>query len=256
MTGAANPADRSAPRSRLFRKYVYSFVALAFATLAVNSGLDAWFSFGEQKLLLAATQREQAASAATQISQFIGQIEVELNWLSRLPVDSQAGDEQRLNAIRLLRLSPPIAEVAQLDANGHEQLRISRRVADVIGSNRDLSDTPAFRGAKTGQVYYGPVYFFGETEPFMTIAVRGADANAGVTVAEVNLRFIWDVVARIKVGNTGKAFVVDRQGRLIAHPDLWPVLRKTDLSTRPAVRAGLSGVAPSETGDVGEDLAG
>lgn len=256
MTGAADSADRSAPRSRLFRKYLYSFVALAFATLAVNSALDAWFSFGEQKLLLAATQRVQAASAATQISQFIGQIEVELNWLSRLPVDPQARDEQRLNAIRLLRLSPPIAEVTQLDANGREQLRISRRVADIIGSNRDLSDSPAFHAAKTGQVYYGPVYFFGETEPFMTIAVRGEGANAGVTVAEVNLRFIWEVVARIKVGNTGKAFVVDRQGRLIAHPDLWPVLRKTDLSTRPAVRAGLSGVAPSDTGDVGEDLAG
>jgi signal transduction histidine kinase/DNA-binding response OmpR family regulator len=256
VTGAADSADRSAPRSRLFRKYLYSFVALAFATLAVNSALDAWFSFGEQKLLLAAIQREQAASAATQISQFISQIEVELNWLSRLPTDRQARDEQRLNAIRLLRLSPPISEVTQLDTQGREQLRISRRIADIVGSNKDLSDTPAFRGAKTGQVYYGPVYFFGETEPFITIAVRGDGANAGVTVAEVNLRFIWDVVAKIKVGNTGKAFVVDRQGRLIAHPDLWPVLRKTDLSTRPAVRAGLSGAAPSETGDVSEDLSG
>jgi signal transduction histidine kinase/HPt (histidine-containing phosphotransfer) domain-containing protein len=256
VTGATDSADRSAPRSRLFRKYLYSFVALAFATLAVNSALDAWFSFGEQKLLLAATQREQAASAAIQISQFISQIEVELNWLSRLPADPQARDEQRLNAIRLLRLSPPISEVAQLDANGRERLRISRRVADIIGSNKDLSDTPTFRGAKTGEVYYGPVYFFGETEPFMTIAVRGDGANAGVTVAEVNLRFIWDVVARIKVGNTGKAFVVDREGRLIAHPDLWPVLRKTDLSTRPAVRAGLSGAAPSDTGEVSDDLSG
>ena len=79
MTGAADPADRSAPRSRLFRKYLYSFVALAFATLAVNSALDGWFSFSEQKLLLAAIQREQAASAATQITQFIGRIELELN---------------------------------------------------------------------------------------------------------------------------------------------------------------------------------
>lgn len=256
MTATAYSADRSAPRSRLFRKYLYSFVALAFATLAVNGAFDAWFSYSEQKLLLAAIQREQAASAATQINQFIGQIEVELNWLSRLPADLQARDEQRLNAIRLLRLSLPIAEVTRIDARGREQLRISRRVADVIGSNRDLSDTPAFRGAKAGAIYYGPVYFFGETEPFMTIAVRGEGADAGVTVAEVNLRFIWDVVARIKVGNTGKAFVVDREGRLIAHPDLWPVLRKTDLSTRPAVRAGLSGAVPSETGDVGNDLSG
>ena len=37
----------------------------------------------------------------------------------------------------------------------------------------------------------------------MTIAVAGSGAQAGVTVVEVNLKFIWDVVSQIKVGQTG-----------------------------------------------------
>ncbi|MGY8676342.1 ATP-binding protein [Bradyrhizobium sp. UFLA05-153] len=251
------PADQDTsrtPPSRLFRKYLYSFVALAFAALAVNTALEVWFSYREQQQLLAATQREQAASAAIQIGQFIGQIESQLRWLSRLPPDLSAQEDERLNAIRLFRLSPAIAEIATLDALGREQVRVSRRLADKVGSQADLAASPAFLGARASGIYYGPVYFFGDTEPFMTLAVLGGGNDPQVTVAEVNLRFIWDLVARIKVGSTGKAYVVDRKGQLIAHPDLWPALRHTDLSGRPDVQAALAGTPPAAGGLVKDDL--
>ncbi|BBO13670.1 MULTISPECIES: hybrid sensor histidine kinase/response regulator [Bradyrhizobium] len=244
------------PPGRLFRKYLYSIVALAFAALAINTGFDVWFSYREQKQLLAATQREQAASAAIQIGQFIGQIENQIRWLSRLPPELSTNEDERLNAIRLLRLSPAIAEIAELDSHGLEQMRVSRRVADRIGSKADLSASPAFRGANESRAYYGPVYFFGDTEPFMTLATRGIGRNPNVIVAEVNLRFIWDLVAGIRVGNTGKAYVVDRTGILIAHPDLWRALQRSDLSGHADVRAALDGVGPPSGGLIKEDLSG
>src|SRR5215813_3948295 len=61
--------------------------------------------------------------------------------------------------------------------------------------------------------------------------------NAGVTVAEVNLKLIWDVITAIKIGKTGYAYVVDDEGRLIAHPDISRVLRNTDLTGLPQVAA-------------------
>ncbi|MDA9411167.1 hybrid sensor histidine kinase/response regulator [Bradyrhizobium sp. CCBAU 45384] len=244
------------PPGRLFRKYLYSIVALAFAALAINTSFDVWFSYHEQKQLLAATQREQAASAAIQIGQFISQIETQVRWLSHLPPELSTNEDVRLNAIRLLRLSPAIAELTELDSNGREQVRVSRRVADRIGSNIDQSSSAAFRGANEGRAYYGPVYFFGDTEPFMTLATRGSGSSPNVVIAEVNLRFIWDLVAGIRVGNTGKAYVVDRLGVLIAHPDLWPALRRSDLSGHPDVRAGLDGVGPPSGGLIKEDFAG
>ncbi len=256
MNETIDQGDLRAPAGRLFRKYLYSIVALAFAALAISTAFDVWFSYREQKQLLAATQREQAASAAVQIGQFIGQIENQIKWLSRLPPELSTNEDERLNAIRLLRLSPAIAEIAELDSQGRELVRVSRRVADRIGSNADLSATAAFRGANESRTYYGPVYFFGDTEPFMTIAARGAGRDPNVIVAEVNLRFIWDLVTGIKVGNTGKAYVVDRMGLLIAHPDLWPALRRSDLSGHPDVRAALDGAAPPAAGLVKEDLSG
>jgi hypothetical protein len=77
----------------------------------------------------------------------------------------------------------------------------------------------------------------------MTIALAGSGKPAGVTVAEVNLKFIWDVVSQIKRGKAGHAYVVDSRGHLIAHPDISLVLQKTDLSKLDQVRAALGTVA-------------
>ena len=52
-----------------------------------------------------------------------------------------------------------------------------------------------------------------------------------MVIAEVNLKLIWDVISAIKVGKTGFAFVLDRPGRLIAHPDISLVLRGADDAT-------------------------
>ena len=104
--------------------------------------------------------------------------------------------------------------------------------------------------------FYGPVYFRKGTEPYMTIA-RPAGSGGGVTAAEVNLKFVWDVVSRIKIGTAGLAYVVDADGVLIAHPDISLVLKKSDLSTLPQVAALLhpSGGRPPVARDLkGEEV--
>jgi hypothetical protein len=75
----------------------------------------------------------------------------------------------------------------------------------------------------------------------MAVAHKGKEG--GVTIAEVNLKLILDTVSEIKIGREGYAYVVDRLGRLIAHPDLSLVLRKTDLSGLPQVAAALADTA-------------
>ena len=93
-------------------------------------------------------------------------------------------------------------------------------------------------------MWFSPVYFRKESEPYMTVALARAGHNAGVTVAEVNLKLIWDVITGLKIGQGGYAYVVDRDGRLIAHPDISLVLRNTDLANLPQV-AGARTEAPS-----------
>ena len=216
--------------SRLFRKYVALFVAVVCVALLTNGLFEILFSYQENKRALTRIQREQAEAAAAKIGQFIKDIEGQIGWTTQLPWTASALEQRRFDALRLLRQVPAITELAQLDASGKEQLRVSRLAMDAVGVGTDFSKDPKFTEAVAKKIYYGPVYFRRESEPYMTLAMAGARRDAGVSVAEVNLKFIWDVVSQIKVGNKGQAFVIDSRGRLIAHPDISLVLRNTDLS--------------------------
>src|SRR5437763_12285371 len=127
---------------------------------------------------------------------------------------------------------------------------------DVLDSGLDLSGDPKFLEAVAHKLYYGPVYFRHESEPYMTLALAGVRRDAGVSIAEVNLKLIWDVVSQIKVGERGYAYLVDAQGRLIAHPDISLVLRNTDLSRLPQVRAARGASDGGEAAQEAQNIQG
>ncbi|OKO88597.1 ATPase [Bradyrhizobium sp. NAS80.1] len=233
-------------RTRLFTKYVALFVAVVAIALLANGLFEVLFYYREHKAALIRVQHEQAEAAAAKISQFVKEIESQLGWTTQLPWSAGSIEQRRFDALRLLRQVPAITELAQVDATGKERLRVSRLAMDTIDSGIDLSSDPKFTEAVAHKVYYGPVYFRRESEPYMTLALAGARKDAGVSIAEVNLKLIWDVVSQIKVGEHGHAYVVGPEGRLIAHPDISLVLRNTDMSGLAQVRAAQAsgGVMP------------
>jgi len=239
-------------QGRLFRKYVLIFVTLVSGALLTSALIEIYFSYQENKTALTRVQQEKALAAASKIEQFIKEIERQVGWTAQPQwgARSAALDQRRFDYLRLLRQSPALTEISHLDPSGKEQLRVSRLAMDVVGSEADFSQDPKFLEAKAGKTYFSPVYFRKESEPYMTIAMGRSGEDAGVTVAEVNLKFIWDVVSQIKIGKAGHAYVVDSQGRLIAHPDISLVLQKTDLSSLPYVQAVRAGApAPGRERD-------
>jgi hypothetical protein len=144
------------------------FVAVVAIALLANGLLEIWFSYREHQDSLVRIQREQADAAAAKIGQFIKEIESQLGWTTQLPWSSATLEQRRVDALRLLRQVPAITELTQLDSKGREQLRVSRLAMDVVGSGADLSKEPKFAEAVARKVYYGPVYFRRESEPYMT----------------------------------------------------------------------------------------
>src|SRR5271155_2695855 len=243
---AAPPGRKTG--SRLFIKYVALFVAVVGVALLSNGIFEVIFYYREHKAALIRIQHEQAEAAAAKIGQFIKEIESQLGWTTQLPWSAGSIEQRRFDALRLLRQVPAITELAQVDSTGKERLRVSRLAMDVVDSGLDLSKDPKFTEAVANKVYYGPVYFRRESEPYMTLALAGTRKDAGVSIAEVNLKLIWDVVSQIKVGERGHAYVVGAGGRLIAHPDISLVLRNTDMSKLVQVRAAQGGSAESLEG--------
>jgi hypothetical protein len=207
--------------------------------------------------LLPATQRcidpdpaRAGGVCGNKIGQFIKEIESQVGWTTQLLWSVETIEQRRFDALRLLRQVPAITELSQVDASGKEQLRVSRLAMDVVGSGLDLSKEPKFAEAVKNKVYYGPVYFRRESEPYMTLSLAGTRRDAGVSIAEVNLKLIWDVVSKIKVGEHGQAYVVDARGRLIAHPDISLVLRNTDMTRLAQVQATQLAQAGKAAADI------
>ncbi|MGA8261238.1 MAG: adenylate/guanylate cyclase domain-containing protein [Arenicellales bacterium] len=238
-------SESATRRGRLFRKYVILFVAVVCAALLANGLLQIWFAYRELTDSLIHLQHEQARAAADKIEQFVREIQAHIGWTTQLPWSVDAFEQRRFDAQRLLRQVPAITEVSLVDGTGRERLRVSRLALDVLNSGEDHSGDPRFTEAMAHKVFYGPVYFRRDSEPYMTIAVAGNRREAGVSVAEVNLKFIWDVVTEIRAGRHGTAYVVDGDGRLIAHPDISLVLRNTDLSSLTQVRAAIASPPPA-----------
>ncbi len=242
---------------RLFGKYVALITLLVSGALLVSGVVEIYFSYQENKAALLGVQREKALAAASTIEQFIREIERQMGWTTQPVLGPPATrmDQRRVDYLRLQRQAPAITELSYLDPGGREQLRVSRLAMDVVGSGTDFSREPKFLVPKAGRAFHGPVYFRKESEPYMTIALGGGP-KAGVTVAEVNLKFIWDVVSQIKSGKAGHAYVVDSRGQLIAHPDISLVLQKTDLAALPQVRqarAAPAALADAETVTIAHD---
>jgi signal transduction histidine kinase/CheY-like chemotaxis protein/putative methionine-R-sulfoxide reductase with GAF domain len=251
----------------LFRKYLVFLLILVGGLLSVSSAVELYFSYQETKQSIVRLERTKALAAASEIERYLRQIvqhlrgtmqgAIDVSALGTAGIGTQAGGQSRAAALaeqrefdflRLLRNVPAITEVRHLDLAGKERLRTSRLALDAVDSGQDFADSPEFLAAKAKKIFFSPVYFRNESEPFITMAVAPDETAAEVTAAEVNIREIWDVVSRIGTGRVGNAYVVDSTDQLIAHPDLRLVLEKRNLSAAPqvkAARAASSGGAQS-----------
>jgi len=243
-------------RARLFWRYFIPVMVLVCGALAASGGLGLYFSYQENKAAHASLQHEKAVAAAVRIEQFVRQIEQQLSFAALPQLGVEGVEQRRIEFLKLLRQVPAVTDIAQLDSRGEELLAVSRLSMDVAGSTKGRAQDPAFLGARPGKTWFGPVYFRKETEPYMTIAVRSGGEQGPVTVAEVNLKFIWDVITRIRIGQQGKAYVIDGSGHLVADPDIGLVLRKSDLSALVQVKAALESVTSDELALLAKDSSG
>lgn len=216
-------------RGQLVRKYAVFVASTLCLALAFNGVVNTVFAFRDQHALVVRLQQEKADIAAQRIGQFVSDIMRQLDWVSQIGPTLNPTEDLRLDGLRLMRQTAAISELAQVDADGREFVALSRTERDRTNSGRDWSDTVAFQAALKHGEYYGPVRFRRGSEPYMDLAKTGLAPRRDVAVATINLTYIWSLMSRLKIGEEGRAYVVDGSGRLIAHPDLRFVLRDTEL---------------------------
>jgi signal transduction histidine kinase len=231
-------------RGRLLRHYFLISVLLIAGALIASGLLEIYFRYQESMEQLAFQQREAANVAALKIQTFIHDIETAMKAATK----HQSTDSQKSSADyefelkKLFYLAPPITEASVIALDGIAMTHISRSHAVSLDADRNFSRSAAFQKAVQGQSYFGPVYFVRESEPYITIALpieRYTGRVVGVLQAEVNLKYVWEVISAIRQGRAGYAYAVTRAGELIAHPDMSLVLQDRKVTQLDQVKAAF-----------------
>ncbi|ACK50830.1 multi-sensor signal transduction histidine kinase [Methylocella silvestris BL2] len=233
----------------LFGKYIAYFVGLVAFVLTISSAVDVWITYRDTKNILLHAQGEKADAAARRVEQFMAELERQISWATRASV---ASPEQRMDDYRrILANTPAIAEIAQIDGSGKEIATLSRD-GGAIHTGDDWTLTAAAREARQDGAWFGPVVF-ASTGPRMQIVMAHSGHAAGFTVAEIELKYLSDILNGIQAGPGISAYLTTNDGRLIAHTDTSLVGKNLDMSKLPQVHALNQTGAPL---DIGSDLDG
>jgi class 3 adenylate cyclase/HAMP domain-containing protein len=219
-------------RQGLFAKYVISLVGLVVFVLAVNGAMESWISYRATKTTLIDAMSEKAEATARRIEQSISELERQISWVTR--ASAVALEQHRADYAQLLNQVPAVSQLSLLSGNGSEQLRLTRTTI-LVGSGTDYSRDVRFTETAARGVTYAPADFRG-LRPYMSIAVSHSGFNAGVTVADIDLRFLSDFLGDAQVGKASFAYVVDSRGRVLASSAKGLEVGK-DLSKLPQVAA-------------------
>jgi signal transduction histidine kinase len=181
----------------------------------------------------AALQFELASVNSEQIHRFVRRkIERFSDNSAALTLYSLGSKEQQLLLGLLVKNDSSFSEASILNSDGMEVVKVSDRRVYFASDLTDQSKSAKFIKASKGEDYISPVYSSRRAQPYVTLAIPlwgTAQSVAGVVAAEADLSFLWEELAKIRFGSSGYAYLVDAEGKLIAHKDASLVLKRLDL---------------------------
>jgi len=106
------------------------------------------------------------------------------------------------------------------------------------GETLNYSGEEFFKKAVNGTISYSDIYISDTLMPSMKISSPVLKLNqiVGVLVAEISVRYLWEVVNNIKIGETGHAYIVDKYGTVIAHSQIERVIKHENFSHIPIIK--------------------
>ncbi len=205
---------------------------ILFVTLLVIGASVFLFVSANEQQTWQERQWEAARYAGERVTNFIGGVQDSLRLVA---LTDGAVLEARPEVMEdVLAQIPPLLEVIRLDERGNVVASASRDVP-VLANLFTIPQSTWFLEAKAGQPYMGGVQLSTGKEPYLILAVPAADG--GVVASRLSMDVLWDTVGAIEFGRTGQAYVINQDGKIIAHKDPEVALKRTSLEGRPEMVA-------------------
>lgn len=233
---------------------ISTFLILIFSVLFLSIGLEMVLHFQTLKRSIAREQKLIAQTAASSVSGFIQERVSILETVTKLGDLVNGGTEYQERILAMLIGSDPAVRNVVVYDNGLKEIAHATRQSEQQYQaflTRARLAWAFFQddGPRIGYVNVDSV----TNEPLVTISVPVEDVFGfiyGRLVAEVNLKFMWETVGRLKIGETGQAYVVDKRGKLLAHRDIARVLRRDSVEDVPEVAKFLQSQGYDDSIDV------
>jgi two-component system, sensor histidine kinase and response regulator len=239
MVGQARPAPRERWREFLAgslrgQLLVVFAVAVLLFVLANVAGILILVSRTEQEgwqgRQLEATQR-----VAETVGGFLARQQDLLQMLDIFGRDEMHAVGQDLEI--LLRGQPALLELAYISAAGRVIAHAPVERA-VLANLFTIPQSQWFVVARQGRQYVGDVQLSSSDSPYLILSAPAA--AGGVVVSRLRMDVLNQVIGALQFGSTGIAYLVNEQGRVIAHSDPALVLANTRLDHRPDLLAMIS----------------
>jgi len=175
-------------------------------------------------------QEESAQKVSLLISGYVRNAIGELELFERiesLPAMSPGEQKNALEKVLIHRQSL-FSQIELISKQGNEMVKVSRFHTYLPHELVSKASSPAFLEAIAGRTYISPVFISADSGLLsVQIAVSVKDRrNNGVLIAEINISQLWQEVARLRIGRTGYAYLVDRKGRFIAYQEPAAILQR------------------------------
>ena len=144
-------------------------------------------------------------------------------------------------------------ETSVVNKSGQELIRVSSDKLYFPSDFRNFADKEEFKKAIQGEIYISQPFFDDLNRPdlpFITIMVpiESYPGNfIGALVGKLGLAKVLDLVTTEKVGESGNAYLVDKQGRVLAHIDGLKAIKHEDFSKLSIVQKVINGQNGIET---------
>lgn len=224
-------------RLKIFPKFLFFLLPFLTFAIIVTSVVLSWVNYGFFRGNILRDYSEILAASAGEIHQYMASSIKSLESLSKVLVAGKANSyEQEMALVAYQLYNPEFVSITLLSPEG-EQLTSTR----LAGGPVHVADEEAFKKAREGGTGYSGTRFTGENLPYACVAtpLLSRGRVAAVLWGELSLKSVWDVLDRIRLGNTGRVYILDSAGRFVVHPDMEKVVRGE--SEDPKIVAELAG---------------
>jgi two-component sensor histidine kinase/HAMP domain-containing protein len=179
-------------------------------------------------------QSEAARYAAETVRVFINHATENLMIAAGIPKDDPLAE---FHIKDLLRQNQTFLEIIRLDSTGNVFVG-AHTDAPLLANLFTIPQSRWFQLGREGQTFLGNVQISPESEPYLIMSVPAPDG--GVVAARLRMLVLWDVVAGLRFGEKGQAYVINSEGKIVAHTNHTVPLAAASLAGRPEMAAVLA----------------